>query len=354
MRHHLSPRSSGLSLIDLLVGLAIGMAATLVIVNVMVMFDARRRSVGGNADAQINAAFASAWLTRELRAAGHGLGPSTALGCLTHRAVPGTPDASFTLAPVIITQGEDGAPDTLHLLAASEQALPAARLIAPYSIGAGLITLDSTFGLETGTQLLLHTVGQTDCALLSVESVTVGAYTVQPAVINSLLPGVVFTADSAAVNLGRLRFRRYAVDPQYRLQLDRFDPALSSWITSTHSDGVVSLQAQYGFDTRPGPQSSPQVTAWSDRMLDADADSQTGDDGDWQRLLAIRFALVTRSVQRRDSACDAAAPTWLAADPTGALVTTEISLTHVPDWRCWHYRVFQTEVPMRNQIWREP
>jgi type IV pilus assembly protein PilW len=95
------------------------------------------------------------------------------------------------------------------------------------------------------------------------------------------------------------------------------------------------------------------VTFWSDTLIDADADGQVGDSGDWQRLLTIRFAVVVRSMQRREEACDAPVPTWLAGDATGALVNTDISLTHIADWRCWRYRVFQTEVPLRNQLWAE-
>lgn len=353
MRHFYCRRTHGLGLIDLMVGLTIGMVATLVILNVMVMFDARRRSVSSGADAQVNAVFASTWLARELRSAGHGLGPSTVLGCKVHRAAAGTPDANFTLAPVTITQGDDGAPDTLTVLAASEQALPAARLIAPYTVGSGTVTLDSILGIAEGTQLLLHTAGQTDCALLSVAAMSIGAYTIQPTEVSGLLGGVVFAIDSAVVNLGRLRYRRLMVDSAQRLQLSDFNTSSSGWTTSTQSDGIVNLQLQYGFDTRIGTQASPQVNRWSEVMVDADADGQTGDAGDLQRLVAVRFALVVRSTQRREASCDAPMPTWLAGDETGELVTTDISLAHIPQWRCWRYRVLQAEVPLRNQLWRD-
>lgn len=354
MHHFHSRRTHGLGLIDLMVGLAIGMVATVVILNVMVMFDARRRSVGGGADARVNAAFASTWLARELRIAGHGLGPSTVLGCKAHRAAAGTLDANFTLAPVTITQGDDGAPDTLMVLAATEQALPAARLIAPYTIGAGTVTLDSILGITAGTQLLLHTPGQADCALLSVATTSVGAYTLQPVEVSGLLSDVVFATDSTAVNLGRLRYRRLMIDAAQRLQLSSFNSASGEWVTSTQSEGVVNLQLQYGFDTRTGTQTSPQVTRWSDLMLDADADGQVGDSGDWQRLVAIRFALVVRSTEHREASCDAPVPTWLAGDETGELVVTDISLAHIAQWRCWRYRVLQAAMPLRNQLWREP
>jgi len=335
--HYLhSRRTHGLGLIDLMVGLATGMVATVVILNVMVIFDARRRSVSGGADAQVNAAFASTWLARELRIAA------------------GTLDANFTLAPVTITQGDDGAPDTLMVLAASEQALPAARLIAPYTIGTGTVTLDSILGIAAGTQLLLHTPGQADCALLSVATTIVGAYTLQPVEVSGLLSDAVFATDSTAVNLGRLRYRRLMIDAAQWLQLSSFNSASGEWVTSTQSEGVVNLQLQYGFDTRTGTQTAPQVTRWSDLMLDADADGQVGDSGDWQRLVAIRFALVVRSTQRREASCDAPVPTWLAGDETGELVVTDISLAHIAQWRCWRYRVLQAAVPLRNQLWREP
>lgn len=345
--------SSGLGLIDFLVGLAIGMVATVVILNAMVMFDVHRRSTIGSTDAQINISFAGGWLARELRIAGHGLSPSTALGCVTHRAAVGTPDASFTLVPASIAQGQSGAPDTLTILAAGEQALPPARLIAPYTMGGNQLTLDSTMGVVNGNQLLLYAPGQADCALLSVASVSIGAYAVQPTGVNNLLIGHVFGTDSSVLNLGRLRYRRYSIDSKQRLQLDSFDHLLGRWITSKQADGVVNLQLQYGFDNRSGTQASTQVTFWSDVLIDADADGRVGDSGDWQRLLAIRFAIVVRSVQRREEACDAPAPTWLAGDATGTLVATTISLAHIADWKCWRYRVFQTEVPLRNQLWAE-
>jgi type IV pilus assembly protein PilW len=353
MAYSVKRRLNGLSLIDLLVGLAVGMVATVVILNAMVMFDARRRSTIGSTDAQINISFAGGWLTRELRIAGHGLNPSTALGCVTHRAAAGTPDASFTLVPAIITQGSAGAPDALTILAAGEQALPPARLISPYTMEGNQLTLDSTLGVVNGNQLLLYAAGQADCALLSVASVSIGAFTVQPSVVTGMLSGTTFPTNSSVVNLGQLRYRRYSLTDKQRLQLDSFNPALGTWITSTQADGIVNLQLQYGFDTRSGTQASPQVTFWSDALIDADVDGQVGDSGDWQRVLAIRFAVVVRSAQRREEACDAPVPTWLAGDTSGALVATDISLTHIDDWRCWRYRVFQTEVPLRNQLWAE-
>ncbi len=355
MRVTPTPRMRGLSLIDLMVGLGIGMVATLVILNVIVMFDARRRATAASSDAQVNAVFAASMLSRELRIAGHGLGPPSGFGCSVHRAAAGTAAATFVLAPAVITDGSNGAPDTLAVLAAGEQALPPSRLISPYTMDSGALTLDSTLGVVPDAQLLLQSAGSPDCALLSVATVSTGAYTVQPKAASGVLPGTVFGTDSPVVNVGTLAYRRYGVDATQRLRAESFDAASGSWLASTLAEGVVNLQLQYGFDARAGAQATPQVTRWSDAMIDADGNGKAGNAGDWQRMLAVRFAVVTRSAQRKDEACDAQAPTWMAGSAgTGELEPTTIKVDHLADWRCWRYRVLQTEVALRNQLWSDP
>ncbi len=344
----------GLSLVDLMVGLAIGMAAMLVTLNVALSFDARRRSVAGMADAQGNAAYAITLMSRELRMAGNGLGLPAALDCTVHRAAPGSAGASFALRPVTIVAGADGAPDALETLSAGARSAPAAWLIAPYTVGKGLLQVDSTVGMARDDFLLLQANGQPDCALLKIEVLGSGSsYTVQPHNVPGLLPAAVFAADTAVVNIGLPRYRRYAVDAQQRLQMDSFEADTGHWTGATLADGIVSLQLQYGFDDRPGPQPVPQVTTWSDVAIDADG-SGAIDAGDWRRLLAVRMAIVTRSAQRKDGACDAVVPQWLAGDASsGALVPTAIRVDHLPDWQCWRYRVLQSEVALRNLIWSD-
>ncbi len=341
----------GLSLIDLMVGLGIGMVAMLVTLNVAVTFEARRRSVTGTADAQDNAAYAITLMSREMRMAGSGLGPDNALGCVVRRAATGVVDDSFLLRPAIITAGTS---DELLTLSSGTHSAPAAHLIAPYTMDSGLLQLDSTLEMNAGDYLLLQAAGQPDCALLKISSLGAGSsYAVQPYVAPGLLPGRVFDTDSAAINLGTLRYRRYKVDNQQSLRMESFNPGTGTWAGSTLAEGVASLQLQYGFDARPGTQTLPQVTFWSDDALDADGNGII-DGNDWRRLLALRIAIVTRSAQHKDGACDASTPQWLAGNvTTGALEPTTIRVDHLPDWRCWRYRVLQAEVPLRNLIWSD-
>lgn len=352
MARALLHRDGGLSLVDLMVGLAIGLAATLVILHVAVMFDARRRIASGGADAQVNITQATALLARGLRIAGNGLGPLETIGCTVHRSTA-MPEATLDWRPVTITQGASGAPDTVTVLASGTPATPPARLIAPYTVGVGAMTVDSTLELRSGDGVLLHAPGIADCPLLKIDSVAIGAFSVRPA-DTGVLAGAVFGIGSKLINVGVLHRRRYSVDAAQRLQVEVFDTGTGTWAASTLADGIVSLQLQYGFDTRPGTQPAPRVTAWSDNAIDADGNGQAGDAGDWRRLLAVRVAVVARSPQRREGACDAAAPQWREGGVDGKLQPVTISLAHLPDWRCWRYRVLQAEVLLRNQLWSEP
>jgi type IV pilus assembly protein PilW len=120
------------------------------------------------------------------------------------------------------------------------------------------------------------------------------------------------------------------------------------------ASAIVSLQAQYGFDARPGAQPNPQVNFWSDTLIDADANGVVGDAGDLQRVLAVRIALVARSAVLANEVCDANAPEWLAGNPvTGQLETQAIDVSFVPNWRCYRFRVLQDEIPLRNLIWND-
>jgi type IV pilus assembly protein PilW len=136
--------------------------------------------------------------------------------------------------------------------------------------------------------------------------------------------------------------------------VNRYLSAANTWQSAALASGVVSLQAQYGFDTQSGTPSSTKVTRWSDTTFDADGNGTTGDNGDLRRLIAIRLAIVVRSAERSDQGCNATLPQWKAgAVNNGQLASTDISLDHVIDWRCYRYRVLQTEIPLRNLLWTD-
>jgi type IV pilus assembly protein PilW len=76
---------AGFTLIELMVGMAIGLLATIIIMQVMSLFEAQRRTTTGSADAQTNGGIALYSIAREVQMAAYGLLPviDSALECST-------------------------------------------------------------------------------------------------------------------------------------------------------------------------------------------------------------------------------------------------------------------------------
>ena len=76
--HRPQPFQSGFTLVEILVGLAIGMLATVIIMQVFSVFETQKRTTTGLADAQTNGSIALYNIGREMQLAGFGLMPTGA------------------------------------------------------------------------------------------------------------------------------------------------------------------------------------------------------------------------------------------------------------------------------------
>ena len=342
------------------------MLAMLVIIKVAVLFEARRKSTVGAADAQQNVAIAVSLMSRELRMAGQGLGPVDSLGCAVAHDL-GTALGTLSLTPVTIIDGSAGAPDEIRIFSsATRQSTAAARLLIAHASTDTAMQIDSILGMQPDDFLVFYEAGNA-CSLVRATAISTGAYRVDHSAMPLVTPttsaaaGTVATpaaldyvSGSRLINLGSLHLVRYAINTNNDLQTSRFSVTSADWQTAAMASGMVSLQAQYGFDNRPGVQTSPQVTFWSSSMIDADGNGKVGDSNDVKRLIALRFAVVARSSERNDQGCNTSQPQWTAGDATtGQLALTDISLDHVTNWNCFRYRVLEAEVPLRNLIWND-
>jgi len=349
-------RIQGLGLTDLLGGLAIGLLATLVIMKVSILFEARRKSTTGIADAQMNASYALANLARDVRMAGHGLGPAEALGCVVRRTHGTDVLSDWLLWPVTLTDGANGRPDTLLVLSSGKaQSLTAAQLIAPYAVGSDFMMVNSTLGMTTGDRLLLYESGNKQCPLIGVTSIPIGEYRIRHSALPpGLLAATTYQEGAAVINLGEIHLHRYIINANNQLLLERYDAKTDQWQGSAVASDVVSLQAQLGYDARATLSGALRVTRWSSTTFDANANGTVGDADDLRRVLAIRIAVVSRSAQRSDQGCSSAMPTWRAAnETTGVMEETPVAVNTISDWACYRYRVLQAEIPLRNLIWSD-
>lgn len=369
----------GFSLVEVLVGLLVGLIAMVVVAQVFSVFEGQKRSTTSGGEAQINGGLALYALESSARQAGYGINDTLATGCATlmhdaTRVAPALSDFTVTVRPVFITQGANGAPDALSFsYGTSAQTMSGVALTETNQGGVnGNFKIASRFGFSVG-DLFLVAEANKQCSLFRATALpnadelqhTNGNYTntsgqnVSARYNNPNRTAVDYVAGQAKVyDLGPSPIMAtYAVANNQLTYRNDFDTGVATPVT----DHVVSLQAIYGFDTRVGAQSSLVVDTWSESVLDADGSGVTGDAADWLRVGALRVAVITRSPQKErantagNCTITTAAPrlTWSYRDTAGVNQTfLDIPLTADADWQCYRYNVFETTIALRNMIWR--
>ena len=335
---------AGFTLVEIMVGLAIGMLATLVIMQVMSVFESQKRVTTGTADAQTNGGIALYNIARELQMAGYPLMPidDSPLECttLTFGAT-----GIGSISPVTITDGVAAsgvsASDTITLRYGDTLmgGVPT-TITAMGAPTANDAVVDNNFGCQLN-DIAIITNGTT-CAMTSVTALS--AASAIPATIT--LQNTAATIAGANLScLGAWNEIVYAVN-NGNLESNGVPTVV----------GIVNLQAQYGISTTAN---SNQVTQWVDATA-AGFDFDAPAVADRNRIKAVRIAVVARNPKMESIAVTSACSSLTAAAPTGlcawegsvASPAPAIDLSAGdPDWLRYRYRVFETIIPLRNVIW---
>ena len=341
MRHATSTHAlRGFSLVELMVGMAIGMIAVIVMMQVYSVSEGYKRSTTGGDDAQNNGAIAIYGLQRDLRQAGYGFNAFNVIGCnLTLR----TGVTVNALGPITINHPSipagDANTDTLLVFYGSGNDSPEGDRIetqmfqTTYTLS-GLTTASGTPSVAANDRVIAQaSTRPSPCGLTmeTVSSVSVSNVTV-PTGVPGVAGGALFNLGPAprvlayAVRGGNLTVCDYMVSNCGASTLN-----LADWVPV--ASNIASLRAQYGRDTAAGTM---------DGIVDAYDQTTPATACAWVRTRAVRLALVARSV-RED--VTSAAPTWQGSG------TAPIDLSAKSDWQRYRYKTFETTVPMRNMAW---
>lgn len=332
----------GLSLVEIMVGLVLGMIAVLIVLQVFQQSDGARRSALGGDDAHNSGALALTLLQRDLRQGGYGVAAFPVLDCDV--ALPGGLTLA-NLAPVTINHADipagDAGTDTLLVVYGAASGAPeGSRIIA--QPGADTYSVAAPTSFAVGDLVLASPVARPTPCTLQLTAVTAVVAPAPPNV--TVANGVAGMANGRLYNLGPApRVLAYAVRGQQLtvcnlLQADCTDAASAAntavWVpVGSH---IVSLRVQYGRDT-----SGPPMDAVVDVF---DQQAPTGA-CDWMRISAVRLAVVSRSPQQEREAVTAAAPAWAGS------VQAPVDLSGLSDWQNFRYRSYETLVPLRNMTW---
>lgn len=350
-------RQAGLSLVEVMVAVLIGLIGILIITQAYITGDRFNRSTLGEGGAQTNGLIALYTVERDVRLAGYGIANSGALGCGNIHwyfdpdysgSMGGTlPD--IELAPILITVTA-GEPDRITLMWGTEAERMMPSTISAFNASSSEVTVDGTAGFQINDLILL--VNATGCTLGKITQVQPGPQKLQ------LNPGVsapynppawgsfptTYNSGDMIMNLGNPIVRSYSINNR---KLRVTDGLLQSGSGTSRDlvDDILDMRAEYGKDTN------------GDGVVDAWNNVKPANSTEWQGVLAARVAVLARignferpsvSGGNCDATTTANAPTW-----SGATQFTKIDVATVTsEDRCYRYRVFETTIPLRNMIWR--
>ena len=414
---HRTPRrtESGFTIVELMVGMLIGLISIVVMFQVFAVSEGQRRTTTGAGDAQQNGVTSLYLMERDARMSGYGINFYRLLGCTVNGYWAPTAQAfSFNLAPVTIVNGAGGsAPDTVTFMYADTDTFSFPSITStPGTVGvAGWVRIkDERFTYKPGNLFIIGDVpaaaaAQTlrPCSLFQVTDLSVALskqvnfggntyvdengntraanYTPPTAAAGTQVPpnNVTYPQWSNSNRAGGRIFNLGAQPTvmQYSVvngQLVSRDMLVPSQAPTPISDGIVQFQAQYGISGAPTPttgcQAAPLVIVpcyisptapslpvgnWTqDNWADA---LPTGASAplpwNWRQVVAMRFVIIARSGQQ-----EKVNPATGNCDATTSWPvwsvngqSIDIQTANPITWKCFRYRKFEAVVPIRNFQW---
>ena len=389
MRNARLPRlSRGFTLVELMVGVLIGLIGTVVIFQVFAVSESQKRTTTGGSDAQQNGVFGLFQIERDVRMAGYGMNHMALMGCQINGWYEATNQTfSFKLVPVEIINGAGGLPDRVRIAYSdSDLFMAPAKFTQSMPNSSAAFKVDNKYGFREGDLVVAAQDGK-PCTLAQASNVpsddtnvihNSGNYTNSegaqvPTVYNR--PGGLPAPNDVKYDIwndvsgtgGRLynlgaapTIVTYQIIANQLVQTNELQPGDPA-STFALADGVVQLQAQYGYDGNgdgrvPSDATSNEVLVpgatdqWSSSMPVAAGAAE------WTRIIAVRLVVTARSItpEKPDptlAACNTttAYPRWVTPAPIG--VDINIELADPANWKCYRYRTFEVMVPIRNMLW---
>ncbi len=370
-------RQRGVGLIEVMVGILIGMIVVLVIFNTLIVAETYKRSTIGVSDAQITGQLTQFVLGRELANGGNGIMASIneLAGCDNWRLRPMPAlitDGGSATASDSVTVFYSNAPTIVHPI--SFGASGAAGTPYPVISPNGFKVNDWVIATETAS-------AATNCALIQVTGITqhpsLAAY--PPADVGgrialsyTLMAGTAFafTTGSRAVNLGpRMTRTLYSVNAA-KQQLDSLDDNPDAVVATAVpvAQNVVLMKVQYGVDADGDPlglvdcwTSADNSNTCANGIDYSDTAFQTvpapaTNNQRIRSIKAVRIAIVVRSDDdvKQDTASGSLLnqTATLFSCPASIVRCSTVTIlanTVLQDYR--RYRIYEATIPLRNSLW---
>jgi type IV pilus assembly protein PilW len=384
-------RQCGMTLVELLVALAMGLAVTLVVSTLLVAGENHKRTTTSTNDADQTGAYAFHALDRAIRSAGSAIAESAyptdrgVLGCRLNvnsgilprsSAFPMPFDtlfltgttANLRVSPILIGQGmsDSSTSDVLVVMGGSGAAGGVSR--PEYGAGgATSLVLESTVGFNQYDMALVSQPGIADCLLEEVASTSASALT-----LGTTSP-YYYTSTSTSANLATLaastqsyvtplgnaaannvQFQLFGVGTNDTLySYDLLQNATLVQLAGTDSsqaitDGVVRMNAIYGIESTTAPGTIGTWAGPGDAGYDITTVMTTP--ATMKTIIAVRVALVVRGEYYDKNTVSPTSLTIFSgySNTGGTSLSQPVNLSATDQH--YRYRVFEFTVPLRNMI----
>ena len=396
-RTHPSIRQRGVSIVETMVGILIGMIVVLAIYNVFALVEGYKRTTVGVADAQTTGLVAQFILSREIGNAGTSLSIDAANLVLCRLGDPGwaTPAAFFALpgaravrpVPVMIRDG--GAPNTSEQIVVTYgtpvHVVNSVLIVdAPMATVTDPIYVQSPNGFRVNDRIVVNAKNAAgDCELTTVTAVTPGdslgnvttgmvGLSHPPLAKATYIPSGATNAASV-LNLGQAGESTRTLFDVAGNQLRTTDLLTPGATAVPIAGNVVLLKAQYGVDCGAVVGAPTGIITWTGATASGVCGrNYTPDDfmppaptvgaqgmntaqyAQWlSGIRAVRIAVVVRSDEPdlKDPALVGQKATLFDCSAHNATCLGSIAINNATLADGWRHRIYETIVPMRNAIY---
>jgi len=383
---HPHARPAGFSLVEIMVGMVIGMLGIIVMMQVFALAEGQKRTTTGGSDATTNGTIALNGLQRDIRQAGFGISDLKTIGCdlllPNGLTLPAMAPVIINPPPALVPVG-DANTDTLLVFYGNSNSTPQGDLFKNANLPSNVYSLTAAPTFKINDYVIaipwaddrlpssspatpsIRPAQATSCGPLLLDQVIAVAADGKSLSVLTGVPVNHMGFGSLVFNLGSApKILAYRILNGNLTRCDFFVAGVwNSCSVATNwtqiAGNIVSMRAQYGRDTSVLA-IVPPVTSTMDGTVDtydqttpllqtvANPPGTPTTRCGWMRVPAIRLVLVGRSDQyeydktQTNGYVTSTAPTWMGS------AATPINLTANSEWQHYRYKVFQTVVPLRN------
>lgn len=361
-------KDRGFSIVELMVAVTIAVITGIVVLQVLSVYESRRRTVTVGNDAEMGAAVGLYMVESEVRMAGAGFTSPTGLLCNNgiNASYNGVTISNGTTIPFVQITDGGAAPDRIDVIRSdSDFGVAPGTITQTMATPDASVRVEGTVGLADGDLFLAGSQdGVKVCTLMQMTANPTSAgtnwlleHSSADSDYNPASPAAAYTTPvnydvgDAVYNLGTFGIRAFRV-----ICNDAATPSLTNTCILGESDAiagpanptialaealasqVVDFQVQYGV----APAGSQTVDTW----VDATGGWAAPSAADQRRIKAVRIAVVTRGNLEREMVSPATIQIW-DASVSGTARTKALS----NDERFYRYKVQTVVVPLINMIW---